>query len=59
MAQVGDPHGIEHAVQVIDLMLHHARMEAIDRAIDGRATGIEALVAQPRVARHQAAHAGN
>ena len=34
IAQVADPHRIQDAVQVIDLVLHHAGMETAHAAVD-------------------------
>src|SRR6187402_2621921 len=58
-AHVGHPLRIKNAVQVIALVLHHARMEALGHAIDGIALLVEARVAKLRVAGHDAAHAGH
>ena len=41
---------------MVALVLHHARVEALDRAVDGGARFVESAVAQPREARHHAAH---
>jgi hypothetical protein len=34
LPQIADPRGIQHAIEVIDLVLHHARMETIDLAVE-------------------------
>ena len=48
-AQVGDPHRIEDAVEMIRLVLDDARMEACHGAVDRPAVQVEAAVAQFRV----------
>src|SRR5579863_4237191 len=57
VTQVPHPLWKEYAIQMVDFVLHHARVKALHRPVDGDAGGIEALVAQPPVARHEAAHA--
>ena len=57
VAQVADAHRIQDAVQVVAFVLDDARVEAVDVALDAAAGRIEALVAQPREARHDAAEA--
>src|SRR5215469_16105631 len=59
VAQVANPLWIEYAIQVVDFMLHDTRVKALDRAVDRRTGGIEPLVTQPPVTRHEAAHAGD
>jgi hypothetical protein len=44
---------------VVALVLHHAGMEAVHRAIDGVPVRVEAGVADAREARHHAAQAGH
>src|SRR5690606_38576168 len=56
--QVADPHRIENAAQVIDLVLHDARMEALDAALDGLAERVVTAIAQALEARDQSPHAG-
>src|SRR5687767_14791352 len=59
LRQVADAHGIEHAIEVIDLVLHHARVEPLHFALEALAALVAPGVAKPSVARHPAAHAGN
>src|SRR5581483_10913395 len=59
LREVLDAHRIEDAVEVVALVLHHARVEALDRAVDRLAKGVEAGVADLAVARHDAAHPGH
>ena len=46
---------VQDAVQVVALVLHHPRVEAVGLARDAMAARVEGFVAQPRVARHDAA----
>ncbi|QND95250.1 hypothetical protein SY91_02666 [Burkholderia cenocepacia] len=55
--EIGDPHRIQLADQMIVLMLNHARMEPLGDAIDLLAELVEAAVAHLRVAADDAAHA--
>src|SRR6185312_10674046 len=59
LGEVGHPLRVEDAVQVVALVLHHARVETLGLALDGLAVLVVARVAQPRVARHEAPHAGH
>jgi hypothetical protein len=52
-------HRVEDAVQVVALVLHHARVKAADLAADRVAERIEAVVAEARIPRHDAAQPGN
>src|SRR6516164_11294148 len=45
----------QDAVEMIDLVLHHAGMKAFHGALDGRAVLIEAAVVQATIARHETA----
>src|SRR5205085_2791062 len=56
-AHVGHAHGIQDAIEVVDLVLHHAGVEPFGHAVDGLAVLVEAGVAQLEVARHDPAHA--
>src|ERR1700683_2989248 len=49
---------IKNAIQVIDLMLHDARMKALDRPVDRRTGFIKTLIAHAAGARHEPAHPG-
>src|SRR5262245_61143297 len=46
VAQVADTHWIQDAVQMIAFVLHHARVKAAHRAVDGFAARAVAAVAQ-------------
>src|SRR5688500_2379318 len=59
ITQIADAHGIENAAQMIDFVLHDARMEVADGSIDGLPELIHAPIAQVLVTRHQAAHPGD
>src|ERR1700758_964509 len=53
VAQVAYPLREEYAIEMVDFVLHDACVEALDRAVEGAARGIERLVAQPAVARDE------
>src|SRR2546421_1822726 len=59
LAQIADAHRVEDAVKMVDLVLHHARVEAFHLALEAPTALIEAAVAKPLPAWHPAAHAGN
>ena len=53
------PHRIEDAVEVVDLVLDDAGMEAVTGAVDGAPVRVVATIAQLRVAADEAAQAGH
>ena len=54
-----DPLRIQNAIEVIHLVLHDPRVEALDSAIDRRPVLIKSSIVQPAVTRHQTPHAGH
>ena len=46
MAQVRDAHRIEDAVEMVDLVLHDARVESLDGALERPSFQVEAAIAQ-------------
>ena len=54
--EIADPHRVEDAVEVVALVLHHARVKSLDRALEAVAVLVKAGVAQTAPARHPAAH---
>src|SRR5471030_1845305 len=59
LREIGDAHRVQDAEQVVDLVLHHARVEAVDVAADRLLELVDALVAQTGPARHAATQTGN
>src|SRR3569623_3919 len=57
LGEIADATRIEHAVEVVAFVLHHARVKTVHLAHEALATLIEAAVTQSRVTRHQPAHA--
>jgi hypothetical protein len=57
-AEVPDPHRIENAVEVVAFVLHHARVETGDAAVDRPAESVETGITQLAPARHPAAQTG-
>src|SRR5512138_933485 len=55
--EIADAHRIQDPEEVIDFVLHDARMEPADGAVDRFAVLIETAITQARVARYEAAHA--
>lgn len=45
--KIPDPHRVEHADQVVALVLHDTGVEAFDLAIDGGAELVEATITDP------------
>ena len=58
LRQVADAHWVEDAVEVVDLVLHHAGMEALHGSFEPLAVLVEARVLQFPVARNPAAIPG-
>src|SRR5262245_5937356 len=59
LRKVGHALRIQDAIEVVALVLHDARMEAVRLALERIALDVEAGIAQLRVAGHDAAHAGH
>src|ERR1700722_20311807 len=59
LAHIADSARVENPIQVIHLVLHHARVEIAHRAVDGPALRVDAGVAQVPIARHQTAQTGH
>src|SRR5262245_18547539 len=58
-AEIGHALGIEDAVEVIALMLHHAGVKAAGLALDAFALQPESVIADAGPARHRASEAGD
>src|SRR6516225_5322877 len=59
ITQVAHPLREQDAVEMIDLVLHHAGMEAFHGPLERRTVLIETAVAQPAKARYQTPHSGH
>jgi hypothetical protein len=55
--RIGHPHGVEDAVEMVALVLHHAGMEAVRLALDWLSIQPHAAIAEMGVARHPAGQA--
>ena len=55
VVQVAHPHRIEHAIEVVDFVLHDPGVEALDRPVDGLPVDIATPVAQTAIAGHEPA----
>ncbi len=55
LAQIGHAHREQDAVQVVDLVLDHAGVQAAGLALDRPAVGCQAPIADPGMARHDPA----
>src|SRR5262252_10482193 len=58
VAHIPHPLREQDAIEMIDLVLHHAGMKAFHGTVDRRTVPIEAPVAQASIARYQAPHSG-
>src|SRR4029077_1613139 len=56
VSQIPDPLGEENAIEVVELVLHHAGVKALYGALDLRAVLVEATIVQATIARHETAH---
>src|SRR3569623_2035595 len=59
LGEVADAAGIEHAVEMIAFVLHHARVKSVHLAHEMAAVLVVTAVTQMGVARHQTAQAGH
>src|SRR4030095_15758255 len=57
--EVGQARGIEDAVEMVALVLHHAGVEAAGFALDALALKAVAVIADARPSRHRAGEAGD
>src|SRR4051812_28912939 len=57
--EIADTHRVENAVEMIALVLHDARVKALDVALDDRARRVETAIAQSPKAGHDAAQPRN
>jgi len=59
VSEIGHPHGVENAVQVVIFMLHDPGVEPGCLAFDHVAVAVDAAIADPQRARHHGAHLGD